>query len=75
MEYNKLIAQLEIGDEVEGFYILKTAQARVSNSGKPFLSAVLADRSGAIEAKVWDYGGAEANRSPYRSISFQQTAR
>ena len=34
MEYNKLIAQLEIGDEVEGFYILKTAQARVSNSGK-----------------------------------------
>ena len=57
MEYNKLIAQLEIGDEVEGFYILKTAQARVSNSGKPFLSAVLADRSGAIEAKVWDYSG------------------
>ena len=57
MEYNKLIAQLEIGDEVEGFYIIKTAQSRVSNSGKPFLSAVLADRSGAIEAKVWDYGG------------------
>ena len=57
MEYNKLIAQLEIGDEAEGFYVLKTAQSRVSNSGKPFLSAVLADRSGAIEAKVWDYGG------------------
>ena len=57
MEYNKLIAQLEIGDEAEGFYGLKTAQSRVSNSGKPFLSAVLADRSGAIEAKVWDYGG------------------
>lgn len=57
MEYNKMIAQLEIGDEIEGFYIIKTAQARVSNSGKPFLSAVLADRSGSIEAKVWDYGG------------------
>ena len=57
MEYNKFIAQMETGDEVEGFYILKSAQARVSNSGKPFLSAVLADRSGTIEAKVWDYGG------------------
>ena len=57
MEYNKLIAQLEIGDEAEGFYVLKTAQSRVSNSGKPFLSAVLADRSGAIEAKFLYYGG------------------
>ena len=26
-------------------------------SGKPFLSAVLADTSGTIEAKVWDYSG------------------
>lgn len=57
MEYNKWIAELAAGDEIEGFYILKTAQSKVSNSGKPFLSAVLADRSGSIEAKMWDYGG------------------
>lgn len=57
MEYNKWIADFEIGDEVEGFYILKTAQSKTSNSGKPFLSAVLSDRSGSIEAKVWDYAG------------------
>ena len=57
MEYQRPIADWEIGNEIEGFYVLKTAQSRVSNSGKPFLSAVLADRSGAIEAKVWDYGG------------------
>lgn len=57
MEYGKLISQLEIGDEVEGFYILKSAQARMTNSGKPFLSATLSDRTGSIDAKVWDYGG------------------
>ena len=57
MEYNKWIADFEVGDEVEGFYILKTAQVKTSNSGKPFLSAVLSDRSGSIEAKVWDYAG------------------
>lgn len=57
MEYNKWIAELAVGDEIEGYYILKTAQTKVSNSGKPFLSAVLADRSGSIEAKMWDYGG------------------
>ena len=55
MEYNKWIADFQTGDEVEGFYVLKTAASKVSNSGKPFLSASLADRSGAIETKMWDY--------------------
>ena len=57
MEYNKWVADLEVGDEIEGFYILKTAQIKTSNSGKPFLAAAVADRSGVIDAKVWDYGG------------------
>ena len=57
MEYNKWIADFQTGDEVEGFYVLKTAASKVSNSGKPFLSASLADRSGAIETKMWDYAG------------------
>ena len=57
MEYNKWIADFQTGDEVEGFYVLKTAASKTSNSGKPFLSASLADRSGAIETKMWDYAG------------------
>ena len=57
MDYNKSIADFTAGDEIEGFYVLKTAQAKTSNSGKPFLSASLADRSGAIDAKMWDYNG------------------
>lgn len=57
MEYQKPIADFVIGDEVEGFYVLKTAQSKTSNSGKPFLSAVLADRTGTVEAKMWDYAG------------------
>ena len=57
MEYNKPIANIGVGDEVEGFYILKVANAKTSNSGKPFLAATLADKTGNIEAKVWDYGG------------------
>ena len=43
MDHNKYIADFEVGDEVEGFYILKTAASKVSGSGKPFLAAVLAD--------------------------------
>lgn len=57
MEFNKWVADLEAGDEIEGFYILKTAQIKTSNSGKPYLAAAIADRSGVMDAKMWDYSG------------------
>lgn len=57
MDYNKMIADMAVSDEVEGFYILKAAYPKTTASGKPFLSATLSDRSGAIEIKVWDYPG------------------
>ena len=57
MEYNKRIADMRSGDTVEGFYILKGAFPKTTAAGKPFLSATLADTSGVIEAKVWDYSG------------------
>ena len=57
MEVGLSIAQMQRGMDVEGFYLLKAAFAKVTTSGKPFLSAVLADTSGTIEAKVWDYSG------------------
>ena len=57
MEYNKLIAEMSLSDEVEGFYVLKSAYPKTTTTGKPFLSASLSDRSGSIEIKVWDYSG------------------
>lgn len=57
MEYNKAIRNMKIGDEVEGFYILKGAYPKVTANGKPFLNATLSDASGSMEAKVWDYPG------------------
>lgn len=57
MEYNVLIKNMTIGDEVEGFYVLKAAYPKTTASGKPFLSATLSDKTGAIEIKVWDYTG------------------
>ena len=61
MEYNKLIAELHTGDDVEGFYVLKDAFLKTTAAGKPFLSGVLADRSGVIDLKVWDYSGRFGN--------------
>ena len=61
MEYNKLIADMISGDEVEGFYILKDAYPKTTAAGKPFLSATAADRTGTIDLKVWDYSGPIGN--------------
>ena len=48
---------MSLSDEGEGVYVLKAAYPKTTATGKPFLSAVLADTSGTIEAKVWDYSG------------------
>ena len=38
MEYNKLIAEMSLSDEVEGFYVLKAAYPKTTATGKTFLS-------------------------------------
>lgn len=57
MEYNKSVQDMVPGDKVEGFYLLKEAYQKISSNGKPFLSAVIADKTGTIDVKVWDYSG------------------
>ena len=36
MEYNKLIAEMHTGDDVESFYVLKDAFLKTTAAGKPF---------------------------------------
>lgn len=43
--------------DVEGFYILRAAALKTTNSGKPFLSGTICDRTGSMEIKIWDYSG------------------
>lgn len=68
MEYNKLIAEMSLSDEVEGFYVLKAAYPKTTATGKPFLSASLSDRSGSIEIKVWDYPRVVNDTDEYGNI-------
>ena len=57
METHQFIADLTLNERFSGFYLLQAAELRTTAGGKPFLNAVIADRSGAIVAKVWDYSG------------------
>ena len=51
------LAELNYGDRFTGSYILRNVFQKVTNTGKPFLSASLADASMSVECKVWDYAG------------------
>jgi len=51
------ISEMTVGTKFTGFYILKSAALKTTTTGKPFLSAVIFDNSGTIEAKMWDYTG------------------
>ena len=57
MEFNKPIADMLPGMDVEGFYILRAAALKTTNSGKPFLSGTICDCTGSVEIKIWDYSG------------------
>jgi len=57
MEYGKAIKDMAVGELVEGFYILKSAAIKNSSNGKAFFSGSLADQSGSLDMKCWDYAG------------------
>lgn len=57
MEFNVRIDSMAVGQKVEGFYALKDAALKTSVAGKPFFSGVIADSSGSMDIKVWDYSG------------------
>ena len=51
------IRDMSIGDQIEGFFLLQDAYSKTTLAGKPFLSMVLSDCSGTIDAQIWDYTG------------------
>ena len=57
MIQNPALADLRVGDEIDGFYLLTDATVRTSTNGSRFLAATLQDRSGSVALKMWDYTG------------------
>lgn len=51
------IRDMSIGDQIEGFFQLQDAYLKTTLAGKPFLSMVLSDCTGTIDAQIWDYTG------------------
>ena len=49
-----LLSEIRRDDRFEGFLIVRSAEQRAAASGKNYLDMTLADRSGSINAKMWD---------------------
>ncbi|MFC0561778.1 3'-5' exoribonuclease YhaM [Halalkalibacter alkalisediminis] len=43
----------QVGDRVESYYLIKSATKGTASNGKPFLTLILSDQTGDIEAKLW----------------------
>ncbi|WP_077324976.1 3'-5' exoribonuclease YhaM [Virgibacillus siamensis] len=50
----KGIGHHNIGDAFDNFILIKEATRGVASNGKPFLTLILRDTSGEIDAKLWD---------------------
>ncbi|PLR67453.1 MULTISPECIES: 3'-5' exoribonuclease YhaM [Bacillaceae] len=52
----KGINHYEVGEQADVFLLVKTSTKGIASNGKPFLTLILQDQSGEIEAKLWDAG-------------------
>jgi 3'-5' exoribonuclease len=52
----KGINHYEVGEQADVFLLVKSSTKGIASNGKPFLTLILQDQSGEIEAKLWDAG-------------------
>ncbi len=50
----KFIRDLKEGDRLSDIYLCKHKQAAVTKNGKPYENVILQDKTGTIDAKVWE---------------------
>jgi len=50
---HKLIRDLQEGDDIHQFFVVRTLETRRTKSGDPFWDLLLGDQSGTIKGKVW----------------------
>ncbi len=49
-----LIKDLSVGEDIQGFFIIKSVNVKTSSNNKLYLDMNLTDKSGEINAKIWD---------------------
>ena len=52
----KYIAQLTEGERINEIYLCRKKQSALTKAGKPYESRMLQDKTGTLDAKIWDPG-------------------
>lgn len=52
--YSPFVAELKEKMDFEGAFLVKVCQLHLDKNGRPYLNLVLMDKTGEIEARVWD---------------------
>ncbi|GGJ74043.1 3'-5' exoribonuclease [Anoxybacillus voinovskiensis] len=50
----KGIIHYEVGEQIDVYLLVKSVTKGIASNGKPFLTLILQDKTGEIEAKLWD---------------------
>ena len=59
---DKKIKQLEAGDIVESFFLVKAADSKTGGNNKSYLDLTLVDQTGELNAKIWDRSDEDAKQ-------------
>lgn len=65
------LCNIQSGQNLSGFYLLKQASLRTTAAGKPYLAAAVTDRTGTVEMKVWDYNGPISHEDEGKIVCIQ----
>lgn len=68
IEMSKGIMNHDTGEHVDQFLLIKHASKGIASNGKPFLTLILQDQSGEIEAKLWDVSDTDESTYSAESI-------
>lgn len=50
----KRIVDFQVGEEIQGYYLLKEVHLKVANNQKKYIDLVIMDESGEMSAKLWE---------------------
>jgi len=57
----KKINELKVGEEVLGFYLIKESNVKTTSNNKKFMDMTLVDKTGDINAKLWEIADEQEN--------------
>lgn len=57
----KNISEFKVGDKIDAFFLIRTSDCKTTINGKKYLDFTLADKTGDINGKLWDYEVGDEN--------------